>query len=258
MQDADDPIPVPTPEDTIFLSDAFVVVYRALTPDWQLLEERLNGAGQNQHVKDHAYRDAERGQRRANEWLRERMLRETMSQGALRALVRDPGDPHSSPPRPPQTFQLSRRGWSSMSSFETGFDADHVGPGDLLQSGPNTVIGGARRPVFFDRKEFENVLSEIAQPTSRVDAPCETPPVKNKGGRPPDYKWDQYIKPFFLQTIGALGKPGPNNERLPSRTQLIEVILKYCAEKDLHPAHSTVRDHIYQWLAEIDGNLTET
>src|SRR6516164_9661713 len=91
MQDADDPIPVPTPEDTIFLRDAFVVVYRALTPDWQLLEERLNGAGQNQHVKDHAYREAERAQRRANKWLRETMSHG--AQGALRALVRDPGDP---------------------------------------------------------------------------------------------------------------------------------------------------------------------
>lgn len=159
MKDADDPIPVPTPEDTIFLSDAFVVVYRALTPDWQLLEERLNGAGQNQHMKDYAYREAERAQRRANEWLREKM-----SQGALRALVRDPGDPHSSPPRPPQTFQLSRRGWSSMSSFETGFDDDHVGPGDIPQLGPNTVVAGARRPVFFDRKEFNNAVREITQP----------------------------------------------------------------------------------------------
>jgi hypothetical protein len=51
-----------------------------------------------------------------------------------------------------------------MSSFETGFDDDHVGPGDILQSGPNTVVAGARRPVFFDRKEFNNAVREITQP----------------------------------------------------------------------------------------------
>jgi hypothetical protein len=51
-----------------------------------------------------------------------------------------------------------------MSSFETGFADDHVGPGDILQLGPNTVVAGARRPVFFDRKEFNNAVREITQP----------------------------------------------------------------------------------------------
>jgi len=223
MKDADDPIPVPTPEDTIFLSDAFVVVYRALTPDWQLLEERLNGAGQNQHVKDHAYREAERAQRRANEWLRERMLRETMSQGALRALVRDPGDPHSSPPRPPQTFQLSRRGWSSMSSFETGFDDDHVGPGDIPQLGPNTVVAGARRPVFFDRKEFNNAVREITQPDGdRAAHPGESAPAASKRKSTQDEIREVYAR---LWPNGYSGRAKQRNDDI--RQDFID--------RDLHP-----------------------
>jgi hypothetical protein len=186
MKDADDPIPVPTPEDTIFLSDAFVLVYRVLTPDWRILEELLNpappyyyDARQEEDAKNRGRRKAlnnrDKAQRRANEWLREKII-----QGALRALVRDPGDPNSKPPRPPQTFKLSRRGWA-MSDFETGIDGDHVGPGDVLQSGPNTIIAGERRPVFFDRKEFDNVMKEIA-PTDveRAAHPGKLAPTKPK------------------------------------------------------------------------------
>jgi hypothetical protein len=190
MKDADDPIPVPTPEDTIFLSDAFVLVYRVLTPDWRILEELLNpappyyyDARQEEDAKNRARRKAlnnrDKAQRRANEWLREKII-----QGALRALVRDPGDPNSKPPRPPQTFKLSRRRWA-MSDFETGIDGDHVGPGDILQSGPNTVIAGERRPVFFDRKEFDNVMREIAPPDGdraahRGESAPTTPKARSK------------------------------------------------------------------------------
>jgi hypothetical protein len=152
MKDADDPIPVPTPKDTILISDAFEQVFRALTPDWQILEQ--------ERLKDQAAsRNYDKAQRRANEWLREKI-----GEGALRALIRDPGDPHSNPPRPPQTFQLNRRRLTSMSDFETGIDDDHFAPGDLLQHGPNTVIGGERRTVFFDRKEFDDVVKEITPP----------------------------------------------------------------------------------------------
>jgi hypothetical protein len=43
MTDADDPIPAPCPEVTILIGEAFVLVYRALSPDFEILEERLNG-----------------------------------------------------------------------------------------------------------------------------------------------------------------------------------------------------------------------
>ena len=68
-----------------------------------------------------------------------------------------------------------------MSSFETGFDDDHVGPGDILQLGPNTVVAGARRPVFFDRKEFNNAVREITQPDGDNAAqPAKRAPTTRK------------------------------------------------------------------------------
>jgi hypothetical protein len=234
MKDADDPIPAPTPEDTILYSDVFVEVYRALTPDWQLLEERWITDQEASHNRDKA-------QRRANKWLREKI-----SQGALRALVRDPGDPNSKPPRPPQTFQLNRRRFASMSDFETGITDDHVGPGDIFQSGPDTVIAGKRRPVFFDRQEFNKVLSEIAPPATGID----TPPVKNKGGRPAEYDWDA-MKAFALQKVKEFGRPGKDNKRLPSKAQLIELILNEWRERHgQEPASSSVRSHLNRWLGD--------
>jgi hypothetical protein len=194
MKDADDPIPVSTPEDTILLSDAFFVVYRALTPDWQIHEQQMYPSPPYYALEDskndprrEALHNRDTAQRRANEWLREKI-----SQGALRALVRDPGDPNSKPPRLPQTFQLTRRGWAP-SSFETGIDDDHIGPDDIRQSGPNTIIAGARRLVFFDRKEFDKVVAEITQPTTKINTSRAT----DKGGRPAEYDWDA-MKAFAL------------------------------------------------------------
>jgi hypothetical protein len=238
------------PAGKISIREAFETVYRTITPDWQSLEERLNPASKHydnlseqdaECARREAWRNYDRAQRCAN-----KLLRQWMSQGILIAWSRDP--------ETGQDLQLDPDEWASMGAFETGITDNFVAPGDPLQSGPNTVEKDEQQAVFFDRKEFENVLSEIAQPAKSVDAPRVTETLKNKGGRPPDYEWDKDIKPFFIQTIEDFGKPGPNNKRLPSTTQLIEVILGYCAEKDLHPAHSTVRDHVYQWLAEIDGS----
>jgi hypothetical protein len=220
MKDADDPIPTRIPEDTIFFR-----------------EERLNPASpyydafQEQHDKDRAYREAGRtydeAQRFANEWLRERI-----TQGILTALISDPDTG--------QVFRLSRHKWASMDAFETGIASNLVGPHEL-QSGPKTIIKGKPRPVFFDHKFFDKVLTEIA-----------TSPVINKGGRPPEYDWDA-IKAFALEKIRVLGKPGRNNKRLPSKAQLIEIIqTEWSKRYDQHPPVSSLKKRLNQWLAEID------
>jgi hypothetical protein len=36
-----------------------------------------------------------------------------------------------------------------------GFTEDFVGPNELMQPGPNTIIGDAMRPVFFDLDDFQ-------------------------------------------------------------------------------------------------------
>ena len=250
MNDADDPIPTRTPEDTILFRDAFDVVYRALNPDWQNLEERLNpsspyyDAFHERDEKDRAYGEADRtydkAQRLANEWLRERI-----SQGVLVALISDPDTG--------QVFQLNRHKWASIGVFETGIASNTFGPHEL-QSGPNTIIKGGRRPVFFDLKSFDNVVKEIAQPATGISKP----PVTDKGGRPPEYDWAA-IKAFTLKLIAVRGKPDRNNKFLPSKAQLIEATQKEWSDRyDQHPADFVIESPA-QTMARRDGRkLTET
>jgi hypothetical protein len=241
MTDADDPIPVWA----ISLRDAFDVVFRNLVPDWQLLERDATD-----RANEEACRNYDKALRHANEWLREKI-----SQGILIAKIRDPDTR--------EIDQLDRHGWLPLGQFETGIASNFVGPRgqwsrpsteipytefDPFQSGPNTIIKGARRPVFFDRKSFDNV--EIAQPTTVLGKPA----VIDKGGRPPHYDWDA-IKAFTLEQIAAHGKPHRNNKRLPNKTQLIELIQDEWASRfDQHPSISSVRRHLNRWLAEIDQN----
>ena len=160
MKDADDPIPV----GMISIRDARDKVCRTITPDWQTLEERLNPASPSYEVfqkqdakcaREEAWGNYDKAQRRAIKWLRDRI-----SQGALVALVRDPktGD----------ILQLDRDKWASMSDFEIEV----------------TIVMGARQPVFFDRKSFEDeVMKGIAPPDGdRAAHPGESAPeVPNAG-----------------------------------------------------------------------------
>ena len=223
MNDADDPIPV----DAISSRDAFDIVYQAITPDWQILAERLNpsslyyDAFHERHDKDSAYREADRtyheAQWRANEWLLERIR-----QGTLTAWISDPDSK--------QVFQLDRH---------TGIASNLFEPREF-RSRPNKIIK-VPRTVFFDRKSFDKVLTEIA-----------TPP--NKGGRPPEYDWDA-MKAFALEQIRKLGKPHKNNKTLPSKAQLIETIQREWSDRfDQHPSHSSLRPRLNQWLTEMNGN----
>ena len=223
MKDTDDPIPAPTPEDSISYRDALDAVYRVLTPDWQNLEARLNPASPYYdvfHDRDDkkranrgAWRTYDEARSRANEWLGERI-----TQCAITALVIDPDSA--------QVFQLDRDAWASMRFLETG----------------NTIIKGKPRMVFFDRKSFGKALAEIA-----------TPPVIDKGGRPPEYDWAA-IKAFALEQLAVLGMPGKNNKRLPTKAQLIEIIQKEWSKRDQHPPTSSLRSHVDQWLAEAKRN----
>jgi hypothetical protein len=47
--------------------------------------------------------------------------------------------------------------WNERANFGVaGFIDDFVGPDELVQPGPNTIIGGAMRPVFFDQDDFQS------------------------------------------------------------------------------------------------------
>jgi len=175
MKDADDPIPV----GMISISEAFDRVYRALISDWETIEERLNPSApfyerlseqDAERARREAWHSFDLAQRRANQWLRTRL-----SDGTLTALVRDPqtGD----------VLQLDRSKWFPLGDFETGITDDHVGPGDVLGSGPDTLLAGARRPVFFSRENFEAVLKELARDEG-VSLEGRMPTTYHAGARP--------------------------------------------------------------------------
>jgi hypothetical protein len=237
MKDADDPIPIWG----ISYRDVFQTLYRDLTPDWKALEERLSRAAPGDATQD-AWRSYDQAQRRANEF-----LREWIRQGAL-------DDPMIRDPSTGDILALDRDKWTSMGDFETGISDDHVGPGDIFQSGPNTVVSGARRPVFFDRNKFNNARSKITHITSADAARVtDTSLVKNKGGRPSEYAWEA-VKPLVFQELTAHGKPGRNNKRYPSKAQLVEFVQIKLGKFDEHPADTTVLYHVNQWIEKFDKN----
>src|SRR5258706_5231462 len=178
------------PANGIYYDDALIIVFQMLTPDWQIVEERLNPSSPyydkfpERDAKEGANREAHRAydkaQRLAHEWLQERIGR-----GILVALIRDPNTG--------EILQLDRHK-------------------NIFQYGPKS--GG--QPVFFDRKSFDNVVKEIAQPTTVIS----NPPVIDKAGRPPEHDWNA-IKAFALEQIAVLAKPARDNKRLTTKAQLI-------------------------------------
>lgn len=206
MKDADDPILV----GMISISDAFLLVYRVVVSDWETIEERLNPSApfyeqlseqDAERARSEAWRSYDLAQRQANQWLRAKL-----SDGTLTALVRDPqtGD----------FLQLDRSKWFPLGDFETGITDNHVGPEDVLASGPNTVIAGERRPVFFSRKNFDAVIKNAA-------------PVENGGSaraveRVPAAQvkltQDQQIKKAYrrLWPDGCSERPAQRNEKIRS------------------------------------------
>jgi hypothetical protein len=125
------------PATGIYYDDALIIVFQKITPDWQILAERLNPSSPYydefpDQDEDRANREAHRAydiaQRLAHEWLQERR-----SRGILVALVRDPDTG--------EILQLDRHK-------------------DIFQYWPKS--GG--QPVYFNRKSFDNLVREITPP----------------------------------------------------------------------------------------------
>ncbi|MBR0733493.1 hypothetical protein JQ595_32585 [Bradyrhizobium japonicum] len=206
MKDADDPIPV----GMISLSDAFLLVYRIVVSDWGTIEERLNPSApfyeqlseqDAERACREAWRSYDRALRQANEWLRTKI-----SDSGLTALVRDPqtGD----------LLQLDRSKWPPLGGFETGIAGNHVGPEDPLGSGPDTVIAGERRPVFFSKKNFDAVLKNAAplENGGSAHAVESVPAARVK------LTQDQQIKETYLRLWphGCSERPAQRNEKIRS------------------------------------------
>jgi hypothetical protein len=162
----------PLPRNTIRLSDAFERYYRATAPDVSAVEAELNaalpgpeslgmwrcdsnwlgcltGADYEKAAWERWYRAhaaTEESRSRA-----EKSFRDELATGRPIALVRDPATG--------ETLQLDYRRWNEKMNFGVaGFTEEFVGPDDLSQPGPCTIVGGAMRPVFFDLGEFQSWL----------------------------------------------------------------------------------------------------
>ena len=99
----------------------------------------------------------------------EKSFRDELATGRPIALVRDPatGD----------TLQLDYRRWNERMNFGVaGFTEEFVGPDDLNQPGPCTIVGsGAMRPVFFDLDEFQSWLLTLPERRSCGQKPRHDP-----------------------------------------------------------------------------------
>jgi hypothetical protein len=158
----------PFPAHLIPIGDAFDLVYRALNPGFEILEQRLSlsdkhyDAFQGKDVKDRANLEAwanfDQAQRHANEWIRGKMC-----QGVLIVWVWDR--------EKKEEYQLSRHPWASMSDFEM------MG---VFETGKATV-SGEKRDLYFNRESFDHVMKEITPPDGNRDAhPGESAPAASK------------------------------------------------------------------------------
>jgi hypothetical protein len=186
MKDTDDPIPV----GKISMRDAVDAVYRAITPNLHTLLERLNPASpyydglpeqDAKCAREEAWRNHDKAQQRAI-----KRLRAKISQGDLIAQVRDP--------RTGDILKLDRDEWASMSDFEMEI----------------TIVSGARQTVFFDRKNFDDVIKGVAPPDSdRTAHAGEHAPAASK----PRSKLQKRIREFDNQ-LRLAGFTGREKERI--------------------------------------------
>jgi hypothetical protein len=179
------------PEGGIPLIDAFEYVFRAMTPNWQELEDQLaDPAIQLRHMEaDAERREANRrawaayddAQLKANEW-----LRSCIGEGLIASFVSFDGKP----------LQLPRHGWENAGFLQNSIGSSFVGPDDLTDPGPDTEINGVRRPVYFVRSDLVALVEETiigaaaAQTTS--EQPTKMVPARHMSERASREKFKEW------------------------------------------------------------------
>jgi hypothetical protein len=160
------------PEGTIRLSEGYEAYYRASVPNWESLARAYATAiveptsaeeKEPTSVEDEEPTSVEGAAKALDDShkMAEMEFRNYLASDGPTALIRDPDTG--------KTLELDRKQWTPYRNFGvSGFDEDFVDPNDLVQPGPNTVLRGALRPVFFDRDEFEAFLKGL--PPSRIVA----------------------------------------------------------------------------------------
>ena len=162
------------------------------------------------------------------------------------------------------TFAIRPQHWAreiALTWLEQGeclLTEDFVDPSSLSMelAGPGrwpSLRRGERATIFVSEHDFQRLLAQ--QATKQESVPSD--PIadveareKDKGGRPPDYDWEQ-IKDYALTLVQKHGKPGKGNRRLPSKDQLVDAIIDKWASNGIGLAKSTVRRYVNKWLSEI-------
>lgn len=86
-------------------------------------------------------------------------------------------------------------------------------------------------------------------PVDGAPAPVMVEP--DRGGRPPEFKWDE-MKEVARELVRSKGFPGKSNAYFPSKSQFAEAIQQEFADRfDQHPEDSTVRGRCAKWLKEF-------
>ena len=183
-------------------------------------------------LSDNAWAEFNRAQRVANQ-----RLRKWITSGTVVAFVRDPE--HD------RTLQLRRDGWDRLGEFEDGITANFVGPDDPFNRGPNTVVGGKRRPVFFMRGEWEKLVkAEFA--------------LISRSGRPREHDWDEgkLFGEKLLKTQGDPTRPENQIEGWRSQADLARAIMAHMAKHSTdgkEPPLSSAQNLAAKLLKDFNG-----
>jgi hypothetical protein len=156
MRDTHDPIPV----DAISIRDALDTVFQSMTRDREVLEERLNPSSphyKRKRKKEDAHREASRNydqdRLRAIRWLCERLAAQFLD------------------PKTGERRRLDNQTWDLAGDLEAMLD---------FETGTTVVKDHGRRTVFFDRKEFDDVLKEMEPDGDSAAHPGESAPTASK------------------------------------------------------------------------------
>jgi hypothetical protein len=196
----------PIPAKAIRLSEAYQRIFDALSANPTIVKPLLEEYALDWKEDLEKIEQRWRQRAAANAFFRCHLIWGEMIYGEnLYALVRDPDsglilqlDPRGwgLGPRPP-VHSFGQR--SAYEPITSGLDSDHVvDPYDEYDPGPEgTYIGGAYRPVFFWRDEFERWFQKT----------FDTNSYKRRGRKPGSGSWEHTDKPF-LQEMRQLIESG--------------------------------------------------
>jgi excisionase family DNA binding protein len=161
-----DRAPNRVPKGNIRLSEAFELLYRRLTPDWETLEHLCVQCDEDPTFDDPSQEDPYRLTFNALSGA-EATLRNSLQKGELRAFVHnaDTG----------VDLELLRTGWLRYGD-EVGIFSDYT---DTKTPGPDCAIDDVPHPIFLQRIDFDRWLARWEMPVDKRSRPPATPSIED-------------------------------------------------------------------------------